>query len=418
MRWAILMLAISQDPPIDRLIEQLGHDDASVREASEKELAEIGAPALEKLRRAAESDDPEIRERADRILKAVELQVKFAQVYSPPPPLTVSGTRTVREALSLIGSDIAPRDVLDLPVTLDLKDATPFDLLDSVCRQVDSLRYVVEDGRLRFLREPFLAAPSFSSEAFRVRLAKVDSFATTDFTRKRYAWSIQLQPEVFPTAKTFGTPLLSVHHVEDDRGRRARRSDDLFIVGLDESGPMKKWADSIRMQGSMSRAAANRVFTFVGQEPTAHLSVVRGIATFFFRIDAQDLRLEIGRPATITEFTVTATASGRGVRGEMLQLTVLAGRDSAWLQGVLSDVVDRASIVAVDPSGNEHKLEPFTQTHNGDWAYATNVKGRIGIAGHVLLGTLKATEIREIRVKASGVYRKEVPFEIRSVPLP
>lgn len=72
---AALLFAFAQDADrVQDLIRKLGSEDYAVREQATEELRKIGAPAREALRKAAESDDPEIRERAQRLLQA------------PPPP--------------------------------------------------------------------------------------------------------------------------------------------------------------------------------------------------------------------------------------------------------------------------------------------------------------------------------------------
>jgi hypothetical protein len=62
---------------IDQLITQLGSEFYAEREAASKALNRAGAPALEPLQRACEgSDDAEIRRRAERLIKAIELRVR------------------------------------------------------------------------------------------------------------------------------------------------------------------------------------------------------------------------------------------------------------------------------------------------------------------------------------------------------
>ncbi len=59
---------------IDRLIQQMGNDDFFEREAASKALEGIGEQAQEALYQAAtQSDDPEIRKRAENVLKTVKL---------------------------------------------------------------------------------------------------------------------------------------------------------------------------------------------------------------------------------------------------------------------------------------------------------------------------------------------------------
>ena len=54
---------------INELIDQLNDDRFSVRQKAETKLLELGQPGLDALRKAAESDNPELRARIQRLLK-------------------------------------------------------------------------------------------------------------------------------------------------------------------------------------------------------------------------------------------------------------------------------------------------------------------------------------------------------------
>src|SRR5262245_44389584 len=58
---------------IDDLIARLGHKQFAERERAQKELSEMGDPALEPLRKAAASTDAEIASRAKECLPVLEL---------------------------------------------------------------------------------------------------------------------------------------------------------------------------------------------------------------------------------------------------------------------------------------------------------------------------------------------------------
>lgn len=57
---------------IDHWIGELGSEDFETREKATAELKKIGKPATEALRKAAESNDPEVKMRAKSILEAIE----------------------------------------------------------------------------------------------------------------------------------------------------------------------------------------------------------------------------------------------------------------------------------------------------------------------------------------------------------
>jgi WD40 repeat protein len=75
-------VGIEPEAEIARLVKQLGHDDVNQREAAMKRLVEIGEPALDALRQATTSDDPEVRFRADQIAYGPELCLTGQNVSS------------------------------------------------------------------------------------------------------------------------------------------------------------------------------------------------------------------------------------------------------------------------------------------------------------------------------------------------
>jgi hypothetical protein len=64
---------------IAQLIEQLGSNNYEEREQATKKLAEIGMPALNALRKAAASGDPEIQKRAEELINRLDEQIKQAE---------------------------------------------------------------------------------------------------------------------------------------------------------------------------------------------------------------------------------------------------------------------------------------------------------------------------------------------------
>ena len=56
---------------IRQLVSQLGDDSYQVREQAQKQLIEIGPPATAAVQEATRSDDPEVKQRAGKILKAI-----------------------------------------------------------------------------------------------------------------------------------------------------------------------------------------------------------------------------------------------------------------------------------------------------------------------------------------------------------
>src|SRR3954447_6210280 len=68
---------------VAQLIEQLGSASFAERERATEELDAVGVPALEALRKAAASDDPEVRRRAGELLRKVEARAEAEKVLRP-----------------------------------------------------------------------------------------------------------------------------------------------------------------------------------------------------------------------------------------------------------------------------------------------------------------------------------------------
>lgn len=62
---------------LSSLIRRLGSEVYAEREAAERRLCEIGPPAEASLRAAASSDDPEVRQRVERILDSIQIDLSW-----------------------------------------------------------------------------------------------------------------------------------------------------------------------------------------------------------------------------------------------------------------------------------------------------------------------------------------------------
>lgn len=86
----LFFAAPQDDERIDRLIRDLGSDDFETREKATAELKKIGKPAVPALRKAAESDDAEVKLRAKKLLEDIEAE--------KPPPRRGVGSIQIQSA--------------------------------------------------------------------------------------------------------------------------------------------------------------------------------------------------------------------------------------------------------------------------------------------------------------------------------
>src|SRR5437868_1972554 len=68
---------------VKKLVEQLGSAEFQEREKAVEELDAVGEPALEALRKAAASDDAEIKTRAAKLVTKIERRVESARELAP-----------------------------------------------------------------------------------------------------------------------------------------------------------------------------------------------------------------------------------------------------------------------------------------------------------------------------------------------
>src|SRR5262245_49705188 len=84
---AAVVLAAAEPPPqpgaVRSLVEKLGSPEFSEREEATKRLEELGAAALEELRPACKSEDPEVARRAQDLVRKIERRLANEQALAP-----------------------------------------------------------------------------------------------------------------------------------------------------------------------------------------------------------------------------------------------------------------------------------------------------------------------------------------------
>ncbi len=130
---------------IDRLIEQVGSGTFTEREKATKELDAIGVPALGALRKAARSDDAEVKRRAEELVKKIEKQAESAKVLAPKRLRLVCTDTPVSEAVAQLQKKSGYNLFLMPPegerkegkVTLDTGETTFWRALALLCEKAD-----------------------------------------------------------------------------------------------------------------------------------------------------------------------------------------------------------------------------------------------------------------------------------------
>jgi hypothetical protein len=138
---------------IDKLIEQLGSGTFAEREKATKELAAIGLPALDALRKAAQSDDAEVRKRAEDLLPKIERQAESRRVLTPKRVRLVYKDTPLSEAVADFQKQSGYRIRLHDPqgelkerkITLDTKETTFWHAFALFCDKAELTEASMED---------------------------------------------------------------------------------------------------------------------------------------------------------------------------------------------------------------------------------------------------------------------------------
>jgi hypothetical protein len=143
LAWAAPATESTDADKITKLVEQLGSDSFESREKAQAALEKIGAPALEALRKAAASDEAELRRRAGELVQAIERNALLASILTPKKVHLLYKETPIAEAIADLktktGYEITLHDpenaLKDRKVTLDTGETTFWDALDQFCRK-------------------------------------------------------------------------------------------------------------------------------------------------------------------------------------------------------------------------------------------------------------------------------------------
>jgi hypothetical protein len=138
---------------IDKLIEQLGSDNFKDRDKAMKELAAIGLPALDALRKAAKSEDAEVRKRATEILPKIEIKAESRRILTPKRVHLVYKDTPVPDAVADFEKKsgytlklIDPEGKLkERKITLDTGETTFWHALELFCAKAELTEGTMQD---------------------------------------------------------------------------------------------------------------------------------------------------------------------------------------------------------------------------------------------------------------------------------
>ena len=215
-------VAFAQDEGrIDELIKKLGSEEFTAREQAQAELVKLGAPALEKLKAAMQSPDPEISLRSRQIVEQIRHNRVVESVLSSGTQVTIglkdAGADEAARALgAAAGYKIElPEALAQKKVSLEFDRAEFLRALDSLARQLNaSYRFAGATGVV-FSEEPFVDAPSAYAGPFKFKVLKIRTTTDNEITRKTSEIEFTLGVESEPSVKPVERSLRVVEAVEE-----------------------------------------------------------------------------------------------------------------------------------------------------------------------------------------------------------
>lgn len=239
-----LALSVSAEPaaPIDRLIAQLGSGEFAEREKAMESLAAIGGIALDALRKAAASDDLEIRRRAEELIRRIERQEESARLLAGKRIRLSFQDSPVETALAELNRltgfawRINPADLPGLAssrITLRTDTVPVWEAFDRFCAKAG---LVVPDRHSPAARTASLVpgvapvVPTCYSGAVRIR-ARSEPAQGWGRTVGVYEVSIPLEVVTEPNLQWHGVADVLIRRAVDDQGQ------ELEQIVADREGP-------------------------------------------------------------------------------------------------------------------------------------------------------------------------------------
>ena len=171
-----LSLGLPQEDPAD-LVRKLGDQLIEVREQAMEKLLRMGEPAREAVRKATKSEDPEVRVRADLILKTLDVYRDLRLWLAPPTRITLSGEMTLETAIREVerqsGQKVAGEAWPEGKFRIDLKEIPFWEALEAVCAASGARTPGGGPAGARVYGTTYVRTPSRVDGPFCVRLGGV-----------------------------------------------------------------------------------------------------------------------------------------------------------------------------------------------------------------------------------------------------
>jgi len=418
---ALLLVGLcSQDPGLRDLIQRLEDDRAESREKAQKEIVALGESAIPALKEVIDSvkSPGELKLRAAAVIREIELSVKAAKAYREPKKITLKmADRTLREALDEIvrqaevkidagGVDVAAK------VTLDVADASLFEVLDLLCKdQTDRTWEPHEDGSIRFSRDRHLPCPAAYGGPFRLRIQSLNAQRNNDFKARTVVLTLSLQADWDRRYKPSKIVEIEIGKIVDDQGSA------LEVTPMDGNFNIRAAPGAVVRIGvgiMQDSGESGRVFVIRGLSPTATAIHFEGTARFSFPLDQREIRFEKPAVTETREVGDTTIKLGRVGMPENWTLSFHKSPTSttpAWSRSI-TQRFDADSFVVVDQDGGE---APVTMRMQNRGRFMNDE----GVYYQAFVQRNAAKALKEVRFRfVDQTLVKSIPFKFTGIALP
>jgi len=400
--------AVQEKDTLDKSIADLGDESASIRETALQTIIAAGPPAIPRLRRALDSLDAEVRERAACALGELEREEKLAAVMQARPPVTAS----FQDApLADVLQEIARQSGLkfegavsspDRRVTVSFERAPVMRALDDLAKAVGELQWSFEnETTVYWRRTPVAQRPSAYSGGFKVSLSRIDVYKSWDYQQGHGLMWVYLETRMEPGIRPLGTPRFEVSEIRDEAGNELPRDSE-----MQECSPKGPSRDGLgRSSGSVYESSPFTVNQL--DRSVKKLSKIGGRARFLFPLDRVTVQMsDLAEESTVTRGQLMFQANE--ILTNSMKLTVVTSGDPA----LLSQHLDPDTLVLVDAEGTEYlrgkDFEIRTDQINSD-ALRYSIEFNENVCFQPVALRFLVTE---------RFFEKVVPFEFKDVVLP
>ena len=418
---------------IDRLIGRLGDDSVDARDEATRELSKLANEAIPHLKKRLESLDPESRQRVKEAIQQIETRQAVEGVLPPLRRVTLNmEDRTVGDVLdelrkqTHLSIDSANASV-DGTVSIELKDATPFQAFDELCRKAGGLSYdlsnrnhfglrhgmgTAQGVRVRFINQsapdyPVSYARHYCTRVTSVSLQKSTSFRGAQQNHATLMVQLMWTPDVKPESVIEFRPT----RIEDDQGRS-------LLPERDERLRRSRRRQRVTGFGRREGLISEHVQLTFPEADARKIAIFEGVATLLFPKEVKTLRFE--NPAE---------AVGETVELEGMQITLKAYRAKKTLHSLTLEVTGN---LRRDQGEQERRSGmgelPFSYqdvtlvTESGAELMRGGMSGGGGNGKYTLQISQSSREpeiVTEIRIPCVLSYFKDkVKFEFKDIDLP